>query len=106
MGSIGDQGPAEYVDSVIAGASPDADAKHNGGYEGPISEPLVMDFAAMHDSLNATKPPTTLSPSKTNGSWLSDEDTAAPPDIAVRRDMSHHVPLRTRLVDYLMSLQA
>lgn len=96
MGSVGEQGPAEYVDSVIAGASPDAHAKYNGDYEGPISEPLVMDFATLHDGINGTKPPAALSPSRTNGSWLSDEDSAAPPDIAVRRDMSHHVPLRTR----------
>ncbi|KAF2625874.1 hypothetical protein BU25DRAFT_344801 [Macroventuria anomochaeta] len=52
MGSVGEQTPTYYVDSVIAGASPDADAKVYGDAEGPISEPLVMDFAVMHDGIN------------------------------------------------------
>ncbi|KAF2997359.1 hypothetical protein E8E13_003954 [Curvularia kusanoi] len=101
-------GPAEYIDSVIAGNSPDEGAKDHGSHEGPISEsePLVMDFATMHDDLNGSKPPNTLSPAKTAESWLSDEDTAAaPPDIAVRRDISQHVPLRTSSSDFTTKLK-
>lgn len=100
MGSVGEQTPAYYVDSVIAGASPDAGAKVHGDAEGPMEEPLVMDFAAMHDerSINGSHSPLASPSSRVDGSWLSDDDTAAaPPDIAVnRRDISHHVPLRTR----------
>mgnify|MGYP004500514811 CR=1 FL=1 len=87
MGCVGEQTPADYVDSVIAGPSPDADA----------NEPLVMDFAAMHDGIDSSNPPIASHSSEADGNWPSDDDTAAaPPDIAARRDMSHHVPLRTR----------
>jgi hypothetical protein len=100
MGRVGEQTPAYYVDSVIAGASPDADAKVHGDAEGPINEPLVVDFAALHDerSINGSNPPLVPPFSRADGGWLSDDDTAAaPPDISVnRRDISHHVPLRTR----------
>lgn len=98
-GSLAAQAPAECVDSVIAGSSTNASAKSHADYGGPISEsePLVMDFAALHDGLNGSKPPVTLSLAKTTAYSLSDEDTAAaPPDISVRRDISQHVPLRTR----------
>jgi len=96
MGSIGEQTAAVYVDSVIAGGLPDADAKVHKDPGSPNNEPLVMDFAVMHDGINSCHTPITLPPSKADGSWLSDDDSAAPPDIAVRRDISHHVPLRTR----------
>lgn len=97
MGSVGGKAPAEYVDSVITRGSPDTDAKFHRDPEDPISEPLVMDFATLHDGINSTNSPNALSPARTPGSWLTEEDAAAaPPDIAVRRDISHHVPLRTR----------
>ena len=99
MGSVGEQAPAYYVDSVIAGASPDTDARVHGDRDGPVDEPLVMDFAAMHDahSINGSNAPFASPSSKADGSWLSDDDTAAaPPDSSGRRDISHHIPLRTR----------
>lgn len=99
MGSVGEQTPVYYVDSVITGASPNTDAKVHGDAEGPVNEPLVMDFAAMHDenSINGSSAPLASLSSRANGSWLSDDDTAAaPPDFSGRRDISHHVPLRTR----------
>jgi hypothetical protein len=107
MGSVGEQvhgllaaqAPAHGVDSVIAGHSTNASAKNHGDYGGPISEsePLVMDFAELHDGLNGSNPPAALSLAKTTACSLLDEDTAAaPPDISVRRDISQHVPLRTR----------
>lgn len=100
MGSAGEQPPAFYVDSVIAGASPDADAKvHGDAAQGWLHEPLVMDFATMHDGINASNPQVATPSGKVDASWLSDDETAAaaPPDISVRsRDISQHVPLRTR----------
>ena len=98
MGSSGEQTPVYYVDSVIARASPDADAKVHGDAQGPFHEPLVMDFATLQDGINGSRPAIAMSPSKVDASWLSDDETAAaaPPDISVRRDISHHVPLRTR----------
>lgn len=107
MGSVGEQehgllaaqAPAESVDRVITRSSIDASAKNHGDHGGPISEsePLVLDFAELHDGLNGSKPPATLSLAKTAAYSLSDEDAAAaPPDISVRRDISQHVPLRTR----------
>jgi hypothetical protein len=90
MEVVGEQTPAYYVDSVITGASP---------VDSPVNEPLVMDFAALHDnrSINGSNLPFASPSSRADGSWLSDDDTAAaPPDISVRRDISHHIPLRTR----------
>jgi hypothetical protein len=96
MGS-GEQTPVYYVDSVIAGASPDADVKVHGDAQGPFHEPLVMDFATMHDGINGPNLPITSPSGRVDASWLSDDTSAAaPPDISVRRDISHHVPLRTR----------
>ncbi|KAJ4384069.1 hypothetical protein N0V86_000914 [Didymella sp. IMI 355093] len=102
MESAGEQTPAYYVDSVIAGASPDADATVYGDGQGPFHEPLVMDFATMHDGTNGSNSPIATPSSRADASWLSDEDTAAaaPPDISVRRDISHHVPLRTSSSDF------
>ncbi|KAF1934216.1 uncharacterized protein M421DRAFT_415262 [Didymella exigua CBS 183.55] len=107
MGSAGEQSPAYYVDSVIAGASPDADAKVHGDAQGPFHEPLVMDFATMHDGINGSNAPLASPSSKADASWLSDDDTAAaaPPDISVRRDISHHVPLRTSSSDFSTKLK-
>jgi hypothetical protein len=98
MGRTGDQTPADYVDSVIARASPDADAKVYGEVDGPVNEPLVVDFAAMHDehSINGSTAPLVSPSSKADGSGLSDDDTAAAPPDFSRRDI--HVPLRTRYV--------
>jgi hypothetical protein len=99
MGSVGEHAPTYYVDSVIAGASPDVDAKVQGELDGPVNhEPLVMDFAAMHDehSINAPNAPFATPSSRADGSWLSDDDTAAAPPDFSRRDISHHIPLRTR----------
>lgn len=99
MGSTDAQAPGYYVDSVMAGSSPDSNAKVHGDVDGPVNEPLVMDFAAMHDehSINGHNAPLASPSSKVNGSWLSDDDTAAaPPDFSGRRDISHHIPLRTR----------
>lgn len=98
MGSSGEQTPVYYVDSVIAGKSPNADGKVHGDAQGSFQEPLVMDFAALQDGINGSRPAIATSPSKADASWLSDDDTAAaaPPDISVRRDISQHVPLRTR----------
>lgn len=99
MGTVGEQTPAYYVHSVIAGASPDADAKIHGEVDVPVNEPLVMDITAVHDahSINGSSPPLALPSSRADGSWLSDDDTAAaPPDFSGRRDISHHIPLRTR----------
>ena len=99
MGSTDAQTPAYYVDSVMAGSSPDSDAKVHVGVDDPVNEPLVMDFAAMYDeqSINGSNARLVSSSSRVNGSWLSDDDTAAaPPDFSGRRDISHHIPLRTR----------
>lgn len=99
MGRAGEQTPTYYVDSVIVGASPNADAKDHGDAHGPFHEPLVMDFATMHDGINASNPQAAAPPFEADAHWLSDDDTAAaaPPDISVRnRDISHHVPSRTR----------
>ncbi|XPS71536.1 hypothetical protein M3J09_003718 [Ascochyta lentis] len=101
MGSVGGQTPAYYVDSVIAGASPDADARLHGDFDGPANEPLVMDFAAMHNehSINGSHSPLASPSSRADGSWLFDDDPAAPPDFSGRRDISHHIPLRTSSSD-------
>lgn len=80
--------------SVIA---PQADA-------GAVNEPLVLDFAAMHDGHDTkhTSPPLTPPSSQKENrekeSWLSDNEVVtapAPPDFT-RREI--HVPLRTRYV--------
>ncbi|KAJ4992744.1 hypothetical protein SVAN01_01790 [Stagonosporopsis vannaccii] len=105
MGSIGEQTPTVYVDSVIAEGFPDADAKVHKDPGSPINEPLVMDFAVMHDGINGSHAPITSPPGKADGSWLSDDDSAAPPDIAVRRDISHHVPLRTSSSDFTTKIK-
>jgi hypothetical protein len=74
-------------------------------HEGAMNEPLVLDFAAMHDEHNAqehTPPLTPTSPAQTiihepQTSWLSYEDqdstAPAPPDFT-RRGI--HIPTRTR----------
>jgi hypothetical protein len=87
--------PAQASDSVITA---DADA-------GAVNEPLVLDFAAMHDDhTKEQSPPLTPPPShKTSherDQWLSDEDrdtpsiTAPPPPDFTRRGI--HIPSRTR----------
>lgn len=100
MGSTDAQARAYYVDSVMAGSSPDSDAKVDRDVDGPVNEPLVVDFAAMHDehSINGSNAPLVSPSTRANGSWISDDDTAAaaPPDFSGRRDISHHIPLRTR----------
>ncbi|UPX13652.1 uncharacterized protein EKO05_0004152 [Ascochyta rabiei] len=98
MGSVGEMIPAYYVDSVTAGTSPNADARLHGDLDGPVNEPLVVDFAAMHDEpgINGFQSPPASPSTKADASWLSDDDPAAPPDFSGRRDISHHIPLRTR----------
>ncbi|CAO2657285.1 Nn.00g034110.m01.CDS01 [Neocucurbitaria sp. VM-36] len=99
MGSVGEEAPAPaYVDSVIT--HPNPDAKLNGNGDSAVNEPLVLDFAAMHDGhdLNESKAPLTPDSSRPDfdrsGSWLSEDDIAAPapPDFTSR---GIHVPLRT-----------
>lgn len=77
------------VDSVI---TPNA---HGNG------EPLVLDFATMHDAHSSKGPDTSQIPlsvrptPERQSSWLSDDDIAAPPPPDfTRRDI--HVPSRTR----------
>lgn len=70
---------------------------------GAVNEPLVLDFAAMHDGHDTKQqsppltPPPSQKASRDQDSWLSDEDITttapAPPDFT-RREI--HVPLRTR----------
>ncbi|KAH6620028.1 hypothetical protein C7974DRAFT_435512 [Boeremia exigua] len=107
MGSIGGQTSDVYVDSAIAGGFPDSDARARKDLGSSFNEPLVMDFAVMHDGINGSHSPRSLlPPSRADGSWLSDDDTAAaPPDIAVRRDISHHVPLRTSSSDFTAKIK-
>jgi hypothetical protein len=74
---------------------------------GAVEEPLVLDFAAMHNGFDTKdqSPPLTPPPSqKASGEnydhWLSDEErdtptAPAPPDFT-RRGI--HIPSRTRLV--------
>jgi hypothetical protein len=75
---------------------------------GAVHEPLVLDFAAMHDGYDTKgqSPPLTPPPSQKasrdqQGSWLSDEErdttTAPPPPDFTRRGI--HIPSRTRWVD-------
>jgi hypothetical protein len=76
------------------------------GDDGAIDEPLVVDFASMHDEhTKAQSPPLTPPPSQhitreEQDSWYSDEDydtgaapAPAPPDFT-RRGI--HIPSRTR----------
>ncbi|KAJ8107168.1 hypothetical protein OPT61_g9052 [Boeremia exigua] len=106
MGSVGEQTSAAYVDSVMAGGSPDADAKVHKDAGTPNYEPVAMDFAVLQEGINGSHTPVTTSPSKADASWLSDDDTAAaPPDIAVRRDISQHVPLRTSSSDFTTKIK-
>jgi hypothetical protein len=78
-------------------------------YAGAVEEPLVLDFAAMHNGFDTKdqSPPLTPPPShKASGEnydhWLSDDErhtptatAPAPPDFT-RRGI--HIPSRTRLV--------
>lgn len=99
MGSVGEEAPGPaYVDSVMT--SPDADAKLDGNVDNAINEPLVLDFATMHDGqdLKESEPPLTPDGSRPDfersASWLSEDDPAAPPPDFTSRGI--HVPLRTR----------
>ena len=100
MGSVGEEAPAPaYVNSVMT--TPNGDAKLNGNGDDAVNEPLVLDFATMHDrqDLSESKAPLTPTSSRPNleraSSWLSEDDTAAPapPDFTSR---GIHVPSRTR----------
>ncbi|KAF2856761.1 hypothetical protein T440DRAFT_494560 [Plenodomus tracheiphilus IPT5] len=80
------EGAQAYVDSVM---TPNSDG--NG-------EPLVVDFAIMHDEHASNERMAPRTPGKSNldpeGHWLSDDDIAAPPPPDfTRRDI--HVPSRT-----------
>lgn len=93
MGSIGESIPA-FVDSVMTS---NGGAEHTDG----TGEPLVVDFATMHDTNTKEQPPpltptTSGKPSRDReASWLSDDETTAPPPPDfTRRDI--HVPTRTR----------
>lgn len=96
MGSVGEQAQTYYGDSVIAGASPKVNAKVHGDFDGRVDEPLVMDFATLHDGINPSTPPIASPSSRADESWPSDDDitAAAPPPEFSGRDI--HVPLRTR----------
>lgn len=97
MGIAGDA-PAQASDSVM---TDQADA-------GAVNEPLVWDFAAMHDGdTKESSPPLTPPPSnKTSRDqediWSPDEEQEAgpsrapPPPDFTRRGI--HIPSRTRLV--------
>ena len=100
MGSVGEEAPVPaYVDSVMT--HPNTDAKLNGNGDSAVNEPLVLDFATMHDGhdINESKAPLTPDSSRPDfnrsTSWLSEDDAAAPapPDFTSR---GIHVPLRTR----------
>ena len=100
MGSVGEEAPAPaYVDSVMTPPKAAANLDSNG--DGAVNEPLVLDFATMHDGqdLNESKTPLTPASSRPDlersESWLSEDDIAAPapPDFTSR---GIHVPLRTR----------
>jgi hypothetical protein len=97
MGSIGEAAPA-HVDSVM---TPDAEGQHIN----TNAEPYVVDFATMHDAnADEQKPPLTPTIGRPDlerqGSWLSDDETTAPPPPDfTRRDI--HIPSRTRQVALL-----
>lgn len=98
MGTVGEEAPtAVDVDSVMTSSN----ANSNNG-DGAIHEPLVHDFAvaAMHnDEASSERGPILTPPANEPGlertsSWLSDEETAAPPPDFTRRGI--HIPSRTR----------
>jgi hypothetical protein len=100
-GSSSELAPA-YVDSVM---TPDADALTEAdGSGGAFNEPLVLDFAIMHDGAEPSRKGAPLSPvissvdpePERRGSWHSEDDNYAPaPQVEfARREI--HIPFRTR----------
>jgi hypothetical protein len=100
MGDVDEVAPAYYANSVLAGASPDADGNVHGADD---REPLAVDFASMQGKhgIKGLYSPSASPTSQTAGGWPSDDDTApAPPDVS-RRDI--HIPLRTRWVTHMQA---
>ncbi|KAF1841649.1 uncharacterized protein K460DRAFT_170803 [Cucurbitaria berberidis CBS 394.84] len=100
MGSLGEEPPAPaYVNSVMT-TPLSADADLNGNGDGAVDEPLVHDFAAMHDRQDSIESKAPLTPASSrpdphrSGSWLSEDDTVAPPPPDFTRRLIH-VPSRT-----------
>ncbi|KAH7402721.1 hypothetical protein BKA66DRAFT_404020 [Pyrenochaeta sp. MPI-SDFR-AT-0127] len=82
-------------------APPDPDAYCDGTRDGAVNnEPLVLDFATLHNQQDSNEkkaalpPATTMSNHERSESWLSDDDSAAPPPPDFTR-RGIHVPSRT-----------
>jgi hypothetical protein len=96
MGTVGEEATTAHHDVMPASAN--TQARIN---EGAVNEPLVHDFASMHDGSNKHEgnppltPPADGSEFERPSGWLSDDEaTAPPPPDFTRRGI--HIPSRTR----------